>query len=414
MFQFISVSFRNVTFNDEEDNSLDFSKNAEDMIELIFENINIAKGTFKIEQINSNTDEESNEYAVGPMLMITNSTIGAPVELIDLIENVDSDGYAKPDLDFKILVGNAQRDKNCVAKQDDDDEDGDIKDCRDDCYFDYMGNIKISMNRFTFLNKEAISVLNGEKFEFFGNTAGLVLNNALHITNIKNLNISENRFEFIGKTPALKIVYEYSAYELKDKDDFFPEDFSSSAKSDFNEDCGHKDKESFASMSKSDIKAVDISKNFFGRFKKETINFVISDDDDMYPREFIVDKFAPKEVSSRELCKCPIPNPIEDDDNAYGESISNNLTMIALMKADCLSPQHHMPVMGKREDICMGKYPKPVKDRLEEAKRGIKPWHLILAILLSIMITAITVFVIVRFCCTPEESKSRTVSPNLA
>ena len=382
------------------------------MIELIFENINIAKGTFKIEQINSNTDEESNEYAVGPMLMITNSTIGAPVELIDLIENVDSDGYAKPDLDFKILVGNAQRDKNCVAKQDDDDEDGDIKDCRDDCYFDYMGNIKISMNRFTFLNKEAISVLNGEKFEFFGNTAGLVLNNALHITNIKNLNISENRFEFIGKTPALKIVYEYSAYELKDKDDFFPEDFSSSAKSDFNEDCGHKDKESFASMSKSDIKAVDISKNFFGRFKKETINFVISDDDDMYPREFIVDKFAPKEVSSRELCKCPIPNPIEDDDNAYGESISNNLTMIALMKADCLSPQHHMPVMGKREDICMGKYPKPVKDRLEEAKRGIKPWHLILAILLSIMITAITVFVIVRFCCTPEESKSRAVSPN--
>merc|ERR1719278_1908314 len=29
--------------------------------------------------------------------------------------------------------------------------------------------------------------------------------------------------------------------------------------------------------------------------------------------------------------------------------------MIGLMKADCLSRQHHMPVMGKREDICMGK-----------------------------------------------------------
>ena len=60
------------------------------MIELIFENITITKGTFKIEQINSNTDEESKEYAVGPMLMITNSTIGAPVELIELIEKVDN------------------------------------------------------------------------------------------------------------------------------------------------------------------------------------------------------------------------------------------------------------------------------------------------------------------------------------
>ena len=33
------------------------------MIELIFENINITKGTFKIEQINTNTDDESREYA---------------------------------------------------------------------------------------------------------------------------------------------------------------------------------------------------------------------------------------------------------------------------------------------------------------------------------------------------------------
>ena len=351
--------------------------------------------------------------------MITNSTIGAPVSISEL---------DPLELDFKITIANVQQDKNCL-------EDDDKKDtCNDQCYFDYMGMVKISMNRFSILNKESITILNAKKFEFFGNTADLVLDNALHVANVKNLNISENRFEFIGETPIMKIVYQYSAYELGSNDDFFPDDFSRDFdKSLFSDECEKKecadagddkklsdctteekkDMKDYASMSKSDIEAANIAKNFFGRFKKETIKYIIDDSYEFYSKDFVVDKFAPKEISSRTPCQCPIPKPTDDD--AYEmekpEKISNHLTMIGLMKEDCLSPQYP-PVMGKREDICNGKYPKPIKDRLEDAKKGIKPWHLILAILLSIMITAIVVFVIVRFCCTPEESKSRAVSPN--
>ena len=356
--------------------------------------------------------------------MITNSTLGSPVKIIDLVDSMD-DGYVKSrddfgrdtedfeekvKFDFKITVANVQRDKSCVAKEDDDEID-----CGDQCYFDYMGNIKINMNRFSYLNKEAISILGAKKFEFFGNTASFVVNNALHIANVKNLNISENRFEMIGKTPALKIVYEYSAYELSDNENYFPEFFEDNyftrdfTKADFEDNCEDKDEKSYASMSQSDIESVDISKNFFGTFQKDTIEYKISDEDEKYTRDFVVDKFAPKMVSSRDPCKCPIPEANEEDE--YEKNKSNYLTMMGLMKLECLSPQYP-PVMGKREEICKGNYPKPVKERLEEAKKGIKPWHLILAILLSIMITAIVVFVIVRFCCTPEESKSRSVSPN--
>lgn len=295
--------------------------------------------------------------------------------------------------------------------------------CSDKCYFDYMGIIKINMNRFSLLAKETITILNAKKFEFFGNTADLVLDNALHVANVKHLNISDNRFEFIGETPALKIVYQYSAYDLESNSDFFPEDLSRDFdKGLFSDECEKKeceeddcekeekkDMEDYASMSKSDIEAVNIKKNFFGRFQKQTIKYVIDDSYSFYSRNFVVDKFVPKEISSRTPCQCPIPEPIDEDE--YEKEMSNNLTMIGLMKQECLSPQYP-PVMGKREDICNGKYPKPIKDRLEDAKKGIKPWHLILAILLSIMITAIIVFVIVRFCCTPEESKSRAVSPN--
>ena len=394
-----------------------FSKDStKDAIEFIFDNIDLPRGTFDFEQQNSNTDDDSREYATNPILMITNSTLGSSAKIVDLVKAMDNKGFVKPNdfeenvkFDFKITVANVQRDKNCVAKEEDDDIDDEDK-CDDKCYFDYMGNIKINMNRFSYLNKEAISILGAKKFEFFGNTASFVVNNALHVANVKNLNLSENRFEMIGKTPALKIVYEYSAYELNDNDNYFPEGLSRDFdKDDFVDNCDKKDDKSYASMSQSDIESVDISKNFFGTFQKDTIDFKISDEDEKYTRDFIVDKFVPKMVSSREPCKCPIPAANEEDE--WETSKSNNLTMMGLMKLECLSPQYP-PVMGKREEICKGKYPKPVKERLEEAKKGIKPWHLILAILLSIMITAIVVFVIVRFCCTPEESKSRSVSPN--
>ena len=93
--------------------------------------------------------------------MITNSTIGGPFGIVDLVEAIDNDGYIKETtqfnkVDFKITVANLQRDKNCVAKNDNDDDD-DEDDCGDDCYFDYMGNIKIAMNRkrSTYLGREA-------------------------------------------------------------------------------------------------------------------------------------------------------------------------------------------------------------------------------------------------------------------
>jgi len=416
--RFTSVSFRNVMFSDEDDTSLTFSKDSTmDAIEFIFDNISISRGTFEFEQQNSNTDDDSTEYATNPILMITNSTLGSPIEIIDLVKAMDDTGIVDSDsleenvkFDFKVTVANIQRDKSCEAKEEDDEID-----CNGQCYFDYMGNVRISMNRFSYLNNEAISVLGAKKFEFLSNTASFVVNNALHIANAKNLNISKNRFEMIGKTPVLKIVYEYSAYELNDNDDYFPEGLSRDfEKDDFVDKCDEKDDENYASMSQSDIESVDITKNFFGKFQKDTIDFKISDepeDDDKdlrYTQEFVVDKFTPKMVSSSDPCKCPIPEPSEDDE--YETSKSNNLTMTALMKLECLSPQYP-PVIGQREEICKGNY-KTVKQRLEEAKKGIKPWHLILAILLSIMITAIVVFVIVRFCCTPEESKSRSVSPN--
>merc|ERR1719411_215618 len=108
-------------------------------------------------------------------------------------------------------------------------------------------------------------------------------------------------------------------------------------------------------MSQSDIESVDITKNFFGKFQKDTIDFKISDkpeDDDKdlrYTREFVVDKFTPKMVSSSDPCKCPIPEPSEDDE--YETSKSNNLTMTALMKLECLSPQYPPVIVSEKRFV---------------------------------------------------------------
>ena len=115
-------------FSDEDDTSLTFSKDSTmDAIEFIFDNISISRGTFEFEQQNSNTDDDSTEYATNPILMITNSTLGSPIEIIDLVKAMDDTGIVDSDsleenvkFDFKVTVANLQRDKSCEAKEEDD------------------------------------------------------------------------------------------------------------------------------------------------------------------------------------------------------------------------------------------------------------------------------------------------------
>jgi hypothetical protein len=363
----------------------------DDAIELIFDTIKITKGTFIIEQQNSNTDENSNQLSVDPTLMILNSTIGSEVD----IEEITTNG-----LDFKIAVANVQKDKDCLKKQANDDTD-DEDDCGDFCFFDYMGKVKINQNRFTYLGTEAIAILNAKMFEFYGNTVEFTMDSALHLANVKNLNISENRFQFIGKTPAFQIIYKYSATGLKDFE-YFPSNLPNGMDEDnFEDQCDDEDNAKFASMKADQIDKVNITKNLFGKLQKETIKYKI---DEKYEKEFAVKRFTAEGNSNRKPCKCPIEEIDKDAD------INVNLTMRALNMQKCLSPLHP-PVLGKREDICEGRYPRSAAEKLEDAQKGIKPWHLVLAILLSIIVTAVVVFVIVRFCCMSDEIKSRTVSP---
>ena len=323
-----------------------------------------------------------------PILTIINSTIGAEVDITDL---------DNPGLEFKIALANVQRDKNCIKKVVD--EDKAYEDCdKDGCYFNYMGQVKINKNRFTFLPQEAITILNSKMLEFYGNTVEFNQDNSLYLANAKSLNVSGNRFEFVGKAPALQIVYKEKAIDLGSFD-YFPDntDFSENEFEE-SEDCKL---DKYSGMKKDKIGNVKIIKNMFSKLHEETIKFKIDED---YGKDFAAKKFKAEETSNRKPCKCPIPEVDEDAD------VNTNLTMMALSLQHCLSPQHP-PVLGKRKDICTGIYPRSLEEKLEEAKKGIQPWHLILAILLAIIITAIMVFVIVRFCCMFEEGKSRTVSP---
>ena len=323
-----------------------------------------------------------------PILTIINSTIGAEVDITDL---------DNPGLEFKIALANVQRDKNCIKKVVDEDEAYEYCD-KDGCYFNYMGQVKINKNRFTFLPQEAITILNSKMLEFYGNTVEFNQDNSLYLANAKSLNVSGNRFEFVGKAPAVQIVYKEKAIDLRDFEylpantDFSEGEFEES------EDCKI---DKYSGMKKDKIGNVKIVKNMFSKLHTETIKFKIDED---YGKDFAAKKFKAEENSHRKPCNCPIPEVDEDAD------VNTNLTMMALSLQYCLSPQHP-PVLGKRKDICTGIYPRSLEDKLEEAKKGIQPWHLILAILLSIIITAIMVFVIVRFCCMFEEGKSRTVSP---
>ena len=142
-------------------------------------------------------------------------------------------------------------------------------------------------------------------------------------------------------------------------------------------------------------------KNQLGKLNKDTIKYKI---DEKYDKKFAMKTFAAVGTSNRKPCKCPIPKANDDDD------INANLTMGALNMQECLSPKYP-PVLGKRADICAGKYPKSLSEKLEDSS-NIRPWHLVLAVLLTIIITAIMVFVVVRFCCMPEEAKSRSVTPD--
>ena len=361
----------------------------------MFDTISITKGTFVIEQLNVNTDENSNQLSVDPTLMIMNSTFGSEVDIEDINTN---------DLDFKITVANLQQDKDCFKKNNNDDDDDDQ--CDEFCFFDYMGKVKISQNRFNYLGTEAIAILNAKTFEFYGNTAEFTWENALHVANIKNLTISENRLEYIGKTPALQIIYKYSATSLDDFEYFpsnLPNEMKTSNYEKFEDQCGDEDNAKFASMKADQIEKVNLSKNMFSKLQKETIKYKI---DEKYDKAFAVKTFTAAENSNRKPCKCPIEKIEENDD----DDINVNLTMRAMNMQKCLSPLHP-PVLGKRENICAGRYPRSAAEKLEDAKKGIKPWHLILAILLSIIVTAVVVFVIVRFCCMSDENKSRTVSP---
>ena len=391
--------FRDVSFSDDYDNDLifDLDGGSSDAIELSFDTINITKGKFIIEQQNKNIDPKNEDrLAVDPMLSIINSTIGSDILSIDDISDVNTDG-----LEFKITVANLQRDKDCVKKVENDKDDEKEDDCGNECFFDYMGKVTIRQNRFTFLDNEAISILNAKKLEFGGNTVELNMDNALYVTNVKELNISENTFEFVGKPPALHIVYKYSATDLDDFE-YLPDGLGNKWRvTEFEDNCGDSDDADFASMKANQIKDVKIMKNQLGKLNKDTIKYKI---DEKYDKKFAMKTFAAVGTSNRKPCKCPIPKANDDDD------INANLTMGALNMQECLSPKYP-PVLGNRADICAGKYPKSLSEKLEDSS-NIRPWHLVLAVLLTIIITAIMVFVIVRFCCMPEEAKSRSVTPD--
>ena len=364
---------------------------ADDAIELFFDTINITKGTFKIEQQNTNTDEENDDkLSVDPMLTITNSTFGSDYDLSAYDDKSE-------DFVFKVLVANLQRDKNCVKKYSDD--------CNGDdgCFFDYMGQVKITKNRFSFLDTEAITILNAKMLDFSENTIEFNVDYAVNMANIKDLKLSQNRFEFVGKRPALNIAFKESATELEDFG-YFPKDFRNpfggTIQKTFEDDC-ESSKSKYFSMKEDDIKDVVIMKNWFGNFlHMDTMKLKI---DSEYGNDFVMNKFTPNETSSQRPCRCPIP---KEDEDAEDE---DKLALKVIETQRCLSPKFP-PVLGSRIEICKGNYPKSLEEQLDE-RGNIKPWHLVLAIIVSIILTAVMVFLIVKFCCMSEESKSRSVTP---
>ena len=162
-------------------------------------------------------------------------------------------------------------------------------------------------------------------------------------------------------------------------------------------------------MTQAKINKVEIADNVFSRLTEDTVQFYI---DKKYEKKFVQDNFTPKRTAQRKRCKCPIPKRLDEtDDDADEDDVHNEKLKKKTVKMQrCLRPQFP-PALGNRIDICNGRFPKHPDELVREAKEGgIRPWHLILAIILTAIITALIVFFIVKLCCG-EKNVSRAVSP---
>ncbi len=76
----------------------------------------------------------------------------------------------------------------------------------------------------------------------------------------------------------------------------------------------------------------------------------------------------------------------------------------------CFSNQKP-PLMGKKDDICAGNKPRTHEDLRRETDDTVDRWtvYLVVAIFVTMILTAIVTWLVIKFCCSGE--KDPTVSP---
>lgn len=248
---------------------------------------------------------------------------------------------------------------------------------REKCNYDYKGSIILRRNTFGLLTYENIFVKGAENFHFVENSVDIVNGLAFRIRNAKNIHINGNHFGYPIKGSNMLFYYEEYRRSDCDTDEL--------------------------DLPESKVGHVQIKYN---RFNRGVSNFFELDKDPNYSEDFYANKFK---VEGNEMSKrCNCTNADLPSDPTVNEKMAKDF----VDTSRCLSYQSP-PLFGNRTEICKGEEPKTSEELRIETASIASNWtvYLIVAIFVTMLLTAIATFAIMYFFCSGDKNRSRTVSP---
>jgi len=362
---FSSFIFKNVTFSDLP--SAGFA--LENYNLAVFDRIIIRDEKFRL------TADNSDSYT-DPDVWIVNSVFPSYESLLNRKSELEIELLDQPA--FSLSVINEQRAKPTSKN-------------RNPCNYDYKGSVILKNNQLGVLAKKKIEVIGAHQLTMEGNVFDVAESTdddkAIDIHNVREVVVLNNRFDLLldPEKPIFYFKYERDTgrcdepslpYTAIDLFDFANNRFLRQPKTVFELDWDQSYEDDFSSPEKHD----DWAAKFFS-----VSNNTIDRPCDCTP--------------SKELGKNP--------------RLEELLKHEAQKGSRCLSPQNP-PLMGKRKDICNGVYPVPHGKRTGALVAGIRgSWtvYLIIAVLITALLTAIIAVLATRYFCAGNGNDKRSVSP---
>lgn len=242
----------------------------------------------------------------------------------------------------------------------------------EECNYDYKGRTRLYNNKFGFLRSRNIFMKNGMELMMDGNFFETLHEEAFDIRNMKKTTVMNNHFGYLIREPIFYLLYTLRESSSCNRDD----------------------------LPENKIEPMRFTGN---RFDKLTAKFFDLDIDNDYSSSFVSNKFQMQVSEVSKPCNCTKPSEPELE--------AEKIHMELLTESRCLSDQKP-PLFGKRADICNGIMPlthEEIKNMAHEETKDAWTIYLVVAVFVTMLLTAIATFAAVKFCCNGD--KDGTVSP---